>query len=223
MSTYAQYYLQARDAADKIAAKEYEGPVKTDTSGFMARKEETEQESSDPSDMVLGYLAGIRKSVAPQPDFGGSELAPTSSPRPQPGLSGPPIEGDTKQALEALAAVESRGSGDYEAVGPEVKKGMYAGDRAYGRYQVMGKNIPSWTKEILGTSMTPEEFIRSPEAQDAVAAYRMNQAKEKHGTWEDAASVWFSGRPLKDAGNASDGYMTVPGYVHKFRKYMRTT
>lgn len=222
MSMYAQYYLQARDAADKIAANEYQGPVKTDTSGFMSRKDDTQQPSEKtPDDMVLAYMAGIRQSMKPMDDgLGGSELAPRVSQRPQPGLRGDPVSGDTVQALEALAAVESRGSGDYAAIGPTVEKGMYAGDRAYGRYQVMGKNVPAWTEEILGKRMTPEEFLNNPAAQDLVAAHRLNQAYEKHGTWEDAASVWFSGRPLAEAGEASDGYLTVPAYVHKFRRHM---
>ena len=220
--SYAEYYLQARNAADKIAANEYKGPIKTDTSGFMARKEEAPSRSDDPSDMVLAYMAGIRRATPTIDDgLGGSEMAPRRSRRPEPGLSGDPVSGDTMQALEALAAVESRGSGDYQAIGPVVEKGMYAGDRAYGRYQVMGKNIPAWTKEVLGVAMTPQEFLDDTNAQDLVAAHKMNAAFERFGTWEDAASVWFTGRPLAEAGNVSDGYTTAPAYVQKFRRYMR--
>lgn len=219
---YAQYYLQAREAADKIANQEYEGPIKSPqvSKGFVkprSPKELEEPAQQDPSQMVLGYMAGLRKSqVLPEGE------APSSSPRPPArDLSTSPAGGDTMAALEALAAVESRGSGDYAAIGPVVEKGMYAGDRAYGRYQVMGKNIPVWTKEILGRAYTPEEFLEDTNAQDLVAAHRMNQAFEKHGTWEDAASVWFSGRPMKEAGNASDGYMAVPAYVRKFSREMK--
>ena len=55
---------------------------------------------------------------------------------------------------QAIANIESRGSGGYSALGPLTKKG----DRAYGRYQVMGDNLPSWTKEALGRQLTPDEF-----------------------------------------------------------------
>lgn len=132
-----------------------------------------------------------------------------------------PVDAEMPAVLEALAAVESRGSGDYRAKGPIVEKGAYKGQRAIGRYQVMEGNIPSWTKEALGTSMTPEEFLNDDRAQDAVAAYQLQRSKDKHGTWEDAASVWFSGRPMKTAGEASDGYTTVPEYITKFQKYFK--
>lgn len=130
-----------------------------------------------------------------------------------------PIDAEVSNVLNALAAVESRGSGDYKAVGPVVKKGMYKGQRAYGRYQVMEGNIGPWTKDALGKAMTKEEFVASPEAQDAVAARQLQKAKDKYGTWEDAASVWFSGRPLSKAGNASDDNITVPEYISKFRRF----
>ena len=129
-----------------------------------------------------------------------------------------PIDAEMPKVLDALAAVESRGSGDYAAVGPVVTKGMYKGQRAYGRYQVMEGNIGPWTKAAVGREYTTEEFIANPEVQDAVAAYQLQKSKDKHGTWEDAASVWFSGKPLKSAGNASDSYMTTPEYIDKFRR-----
>lgn len=115
---------------------------------------------------------------------------------------------------EAIASIES--GGNYGAKGPVVQKGSYAGDRAYGKYQVMGKNIPSWTKEALGVSMTPEEFLANPQAQDAVFRVKFGQSVAKYGNPQDAASVWFSGRPVAEAGNASDGMTTVPEYVQKF-------
>lgn len=129
-----------------------------------------------------------------------------------------PLDAEIKSVLNAIAAVESRGSGDYLAVGPVVKKGSYKGQRAYGRYQVMEGNIAPWTKQALGKSMSKEEFLEDEGAQDAVAAHQLQKSKDKFGTWEDAASVWFSGRPVKSAGNASDGYTTVPEYITKFRR-----
>jgi hypothetical protein len=92
----------------------------------------------------------------------------------------------------AIASIESAGSGGYSALGPNVR-----GDRAYGKYQVMGANIPSWTKEALGYSMTPEEFLASPEAQDAVFDHRFGGYVQKYGP-EGAASMWFSGDPTPD-------------------------
>ena len=130
------------------------------------------------------------------------------------------IDTDINAALEAFAAVESRGSGDYKALGKIIKSGMYKGDRAYGRYQVMGKNIPVWTKKYLGESMTKEDFLNDPASQDALVVAFLREKYEKYGTIEDAVSEWFTGDPLKKAQdrNASDGDSTVNEYVSKFRR-----
>lgn len=112
---------------------------------------------------------------------------------------------------QAIKDIESSG-GDYSALGPVTPKG----DRAYGAYQVMGSNIPEWTAKHYGKRMTPEEFMADKAAQDAVFNGEFGAAMQKHGNPQDAASVWFSGRPLAKAGNSSDGYMAVPDYVNKF-------
>src|SRR5690606_18187089 len=111
-----------------------------------------------------------------------------------------PVDAPTKSVLNAIAAVESKGSGDYAARGPKIAKGRYAGERAMGRYQVMPGNLPQWSKEALGKTITVDEFMASPEYQDAIAAHQLTKSRDKFGTWEDAASVWFSGRPMKAAG-----------------------
>lgn len=118
-----------------------------------------------------------------------------------------------------IAGVESAGSGGYSALGPVMAK---SGDRAYGKYQVMGNNIPSWTKQALGYSMTPQQFLASPDAQEKVFEDQSNRNYAKYGNWDDVAAVWFSGKPL--SGNtASDGSNTVPEYVKKVRKNMGIT
>lgn len=91
-----------------------------------------------------------------------------------------PIWGDS------IASIES--GGKYDLLGPVTK----TGDRAYGKYQVMGANIPEWTKEILGQPMSPEEFIKNPQAQDAVFQGKFGQYVEKYGP-EGAAQAWFAG------------------------------
>lgn len=97
---------------------------------------------------------------------------------------------------EAIRQVES--SGRYGLLGPVVK----SGDRAYGAYQVMGNNIPAWTKEVLGKSMTPGEFLKDQKAQDAVAYAMLNKYQNQYGSPQAAASMWFTGRP--SAPNARD-------------------
>uniref|UniRef100_UPI003B51A006 hypothetical protein n=1 Tax=Roseovarius indicus TaxID=540747 RepID=UPI003B51A006 len=110
----------------------------------------------------------------------------------------------------AISTVES--GGRYDAIGPVTKNG----NRAYGKYQVMDFNVGPWTEKHLGRRMTPREFLADPAAQDAVFNAEFGSYVDRYGNPQDAASVWFSGRPMAQAGNASDGYTTVPEYVAKF-------
>lgn len=114
-------------------------------------------------------------------------------------------------AKAAISNIES--GGDYGAVGPVTK----SGDRAYGKYQVMGSNVPSWTRQALGKSLTPQEFLKDKDAQEAVFEDQFARNTAKYGSAQDAASVWFSGKPLAKAGQRADILgTTVPSYVNKF-------
>lgn len=121
-----------------------------------------------------------------------------------------PLANNMEAYAAAVRKIES--SGNYSALGPVLK----SGDRAYGAYQVMGANIPAWSKGATGTEMTPNQFLASRDAQDAVFNKYFGASVAKYGNPQDAASVWFSGRPLAKAGNASDGFNTTPEYVNKF-------
>lgn len=166
---------------------------------------------------ALGIGAGVSPAAAPTAAGASPPSAPAATPvAPQAGSpASPNIMGALKSAF---AKVESDGSGGYAAVGPVTR----SGDRAYGKYQVMGANIPQWTKEALGYSMTPAEFRASPEAQEKVFEARMGGYLNKYGNVNDAASMWFSGRPMAAAGNASDGYNTVPQYVAKINAALKS-
>lgn len=130
---------------------------------------------------------------------------------------------EARRVANAIGQFES--GGNYKALGPVLNSGMYKGDRAYGKYQVMGKNVPSWTKEAMGAAMTPQQFLADPKAQDKVAEYRMARMIAQGYDVEDIASIWFSGRPLAKAGDAKDQLGTsVPQYAKNVRAiYNRTT
>jgi|SRR6185312_1522226 len=113
----------------------------------------------------------------------------------------------------AIGSIES--GGNYSALGPSTK----GGDRAYGKYQVMGDNVGPWTKDILGFSMTPAEFLKSPQAQDAVFQAKFGSYVDKYGNPQDAASAWFTGRPLAQGATSSDVTGTTGAkYVDLFNK-----
>lgn len=122
---------------------------------------------------------------------------------------------DFRDYANAIASIESAGSGDYAALGPVTRKG----NRAYGRYQVMDFNIGPWTEKYLGRRMTPEEFLASPEAQDAVFAGEFGSYIQRYGNPQDAASAWFTGRPLSEGAGRSDILGTTgSAYVDKFNR-----
>jgi uncharacterized protein (TIGR02594 family) len=127
---------------------------------------------------------------------------------------------ELNSTMQGIYGVESQSSKHpYQAVSIPARDGT----RSYGKYQINGKNIPSWTKEALGYPMTTQQFIASPEAQEQTAAFHMNKMLNQGYSPQDVASIWFSGRPQKKAGNAKDTYGTsVPQYVNKFNQgYLR--
>jgi len=121
-------------------------------------------------------------------------------------------------AKEAIAMKESGGAADpYRVLGPVTP----SGDRAWGKYQVMGNNIPQWTEAAGLGRMTPEQYLASDEAQERVFEHRMGGYLNQYGNFEDAASVWFSGRPVEQAMRETpqgDGYSTTADYVGQTAK-----
>jgi hypothetical protein len=116
----------------------------------------------------------------------------------------------------AIKSIESSG-GNYGLLGPVTN----SGDRAYGAYQVMGANIPEWTKKHLGQSMTPEQFLADKDAQDAVFNGQFGSYVNKYGNPQDAASAWFTGGPMSTGANKRDILGTSgSGYVGKFNKFL---
>lgn len=124
---------------------------------------------------------------------------------------------DVNDAMSRIARNESDGNGGYFAIGHVVTSGQYKGERAIGKYQIMPGNVGPWSKEILGYEITPQQLYQSPQLQDAIAKAKLQQAYNKYGSWSDAASVWFTGRPAAQGSNAKDVLGTSGAqYVNKF-------
>lgn len=118
---------------------------------------------------------------------------------------------DIGSYAKAIQAIES--GGNYGALGPITRNG----DRAYGAYQVMGNNIPSWSKAALGRSMTPDQFLGDKAAQDAVFSHRFGGYADKFGA-SGAAQAWFGGPGSVGKGGAGADILGTTGsaYVNKF-------
>lgn len=120
--------------------------------------------------------------------------------------SPPPIDTYSR----AIAAMES--SNNYSKVGPTTR----TGDRAYGKYQVMGANVPEWTQAYYGKMLTVPEFMENKEAQEAVFKGRFGTYVDKYGP-SGAARAWFAGeRGMHDPNRRDILGTSVAGYERKF-------
>jgi hypothetical protein len=133
---------------------------------------------------------------------------PQAAPQMPPGMS--PLS----NFGNAIAGIESKGQANpYAALGPRTG----SGDQAYGKYQVMGANVPAWTKEFAGREMTPLQFLSDPQAQEAVFKGQFGKYLQQTGNPQDAASMWFTGQPLAQGANRADvNGMTGQRYVNQF-------
>lgn len=121
--------------------------------------------------------------------------------------------GDMAAYRAAIANIESKGSGGYRAIGPVTA----SGDRAYGKYQIMGNNIGPWSQGALGRQVSIAEFMQSPDIQDRIFDHQFGGYVKKYGNPQDAASAWLTGRPLSQGANARDLYGTSGSeYVRRF-------
>ena len=132
------------------------------------------------------------------------------------------IDAGLQTYAAAIRKIESGSyAGNYGAMGPVVGSGRYAGDRAYGAYQVMGGNIASWTREVTGTAASIKQFLGDKGLQDQVFYTKFGQALAKFGNVSDAVSVWFTGQPANASTlSRSDGFNTNAQYISKFNTAM---
>lgn len=113
------------------------------------------------------------------------------------------------QAREAIGQIES--GGNYSTVGVQTKHG-----RALGKYQVMEEFLPEFLRKAGMPSMTPQEFLKNPKAQDQLFDATFGGYMEKHGNFNDAASMWLTGKPLAEAGGRKDAHgTTAPEYLRR--------
>jgi muramidase (phage lysozyme) len=90
--------------------------------------------------------------------------------------------GTLDKLMKAIRQQES--NGNYSAY-----NSMYG---ASGAYQILKSNIPSWSREALGRSVNYNEFMNSPQVQDAIARYKLGQYLQKYGA-AGAAVAWYGG------------------------------
>ncbi len=123
-------------------------------------------------------------------------------------------QGPGLEAILAGIRMTETGSyrGDYQMVGPR-----FNGHTYYGAYQMDTQTWPQWAA-LAGYGGAD---IRSPEAQDAVAAYIMNQYYLRYGSWDLASMAWFAG-PAEASKVARRGYTNLTSILNpKIREYVQ--
>jgi len=116
-------------------------------------------------------------------------------------------------AAKAIRTIESgSAAGNYSAIGPATR----TGDRALGAYQMMGANLPQWSREAIGREVGKTEFLKSVELQDKIFEHRFGGYMAKYGP-EGASRAWFAGEGGMRNLAAKDVVGTsVLGYNSKF-------
>jgi hypothetical protein len=170
--------------------------------GTSTTADATDETDAGRNNIALAMYPGTAGGVpSPNPTDTEAGSPPVTGPG---GQSANAVSGEVRPEMQpyltALAGGETAGSRDpYSATGTVTRNG----DRAYGKYQIMGANIPQWTQAALGQSMTPDEFLADPEAQDLTAQHRFGSYVDKYGP-QGAARAWYAGEGGMNNLNATD-------------------
>lgn len=130
---------------------------------------------------------------------------------------------DTKITMDSLLSAMRGSTMTQESGGRKTIQNDRTG--AAGLFQVLPKNIPSWTKEALGKSLSLDQFKASTAAQIQVFNHFMGDYLKKAlqqtaGDWQKAvrmaAAAWYGGEGAMDKYNANFG---GKGKEPTFREY----
>ena len=92
------------------------------------------------------------------------------------------VGGDLGRLMRAIRGQES--SGNYGAVNHD--------SGALGAYQILASNLPQWSQQALGHVVSSSQFLASPQIQDAIARYKLQQLLNSRGM-AGAAATWYGG------------------------------
>ena len=118
--------------------------------------------------------------------------------------------------VNAIGQAES--GGNYRATNPS---------GALGKYQILAQNIQGihsgWDWEVLHRDISPAQFLNSPQIQEAIARYKLQDYYNKYGP-AGAAVAWYGGPGAvgKNPGyGAGGGYPGIGQYSQHILDLMR--
>jgi hypothetical protein len=128
---------------------------------------------------------------------------------------------NTFQNFQSAIAKRESG-GNYKAVNKD--------SGALGKYQVMPGNIAGWSKEALGHSISTSQYLNSPQLQEQIATYKLQQYYNKYGPG-GAAVAWYAGPGNANKWIAANGkgntwtrpqgsYSSISAYAYGILKSM---
>lgn len=140
-------------------------------------------------------------------------VAPTAFTSLSTGTTSHSLSPEFDRYARAIDTIEA--GGNYGLRGPLITRptSMYRGDRAYGRFQVMGRDVPRLTRQFFGRELTPEQFLADPAAQNAVFQGEFGRLVQRFGNPIDAAQAWFAGESSVGARGALDRNDAQAGFA----------
>lgn len=113
--------------------------------------------------------------------------------------------------LDRAAAVtkQQESGGDYGNV-TTTKRADGTSQSALGAYGIMDRNLPEWSKQVLGREVSKEEFLKSPEIQDQIYRAKMGEYIRKYGV-EGAGRAWLGGEGSVNLPDRKDALGTKVG------------
>ena len=86
---------------------------------------------------------------------------------------------------------------------------------ALGKYQVMPSNVAGWSRQVLGYSITPNQFLHSPDLQEKIVSGILHGYFNKYGA-RGAAAAWYAGpgnHNLDQSTRSQYGGPSIKSYV----------
>jgi hypothetical protein len=117
------------------------------------------------------------------------------------------------------AVVGQESGGKYGAVNPD--------SGALGRYQIMPNNVAPWARKAGLGNISANQFLQSPEIQNRVARYKLQQYYNMYGA-AGAAVAWYAGpgtarKYVRGVGNfnkSQGDYPSIQDYVNSVMSRM---
>lgn len=148
---------------------------------------------------------------------------------------------DMQSGFGAVGGSSGGGGGGFQSfmnsIGMKESSNNYSARNNYsgamGKYQIMPSNIKGsgrgWDYEALGYDISTSAFMKSPEIQEKIASYKLQQYYNKYGP-AGAAIAWYAGPGLAakyvNSGQVSrsmesGGYPSVYAYMQAILRGMR--